>query len=109
MAKKAPRGLWRVKDIETGLYYSRKWTQKPKEECTQNELNSIQVQIHNVVYLHWNEYGDVWTNKGSAERIVTQLTHTFKHKRDTDAKIVLYGNKDTARIRVVECNVTDKE
>ena len=88
-----------MKDLETGLYYNKRWL-KPDPKSPHNQKSS---------YTHWNEFGDIWNNRGSAERMVTTLTKTFKHQRDTETKIILYGSKETARYRVVEATVQDKE
>ena len=60
-------------------------------------------------FTHWDTLGDVWHNKGSCERVVTQITRVYKDKRDTEAKKVLFGTKESVKIEVVEATVTDKE
>jgi hypothetical protein len=61
------------------------------------------------IYSHWNDVGTVYNKRGPAESMVTQLTKTSIEKRDTDAKIILYGNDKVARYRVIECELKDKE
>lgn len=98
MAKKSKKGFWRIIDLETGLYYNRKYVVVNPDAKTYMEQRS-----------RWDDHGDVWKNKGSAESQVTSLTRTFKKDRDTETKIILYGSKETARYRVVEAEIKDKE
>lgn len=92
-------GSFRIKDYETGLYWSR------------NIVTSYEVQpdgTNKRCYSHWSKVGTVYHKRGPAESVVTSLTRTFKSNRDTEAKIILYGNKETARYSVVECDIVDK-
>lgn len=89
-----------MKDLETGLYWNR------------NSLTIEEIQPDGTKkrsWTRWNNIGTVYNKRGPAESQVTSLTRTFKHKRDTEAKIILYGDAKVARYRVVECDIKDKE
>ena len=77
--------IYRIKDVSTGLYYTNSWRS------------------------WWNETGKLYTNKGTAERMLTKLTGIKKANRNTNTKIVLYGNEKSGKLRIVECEVKDKE
>lgn len=97
MAKKKSKGFFRVKDLATGLYYNKR---------------AIWLYDDNGKYnghTHWDQYGSIWNSRGPAESQVTALTKTFKHNRDTEAKMILYGSKETYNIRVVEADIQDKK
>ena len=99
MAKKNnSKGIFRIKDVDTGLYYHKKWIMIDKKKGY-SEGN----------FTHWDKIGSIWDNRGSAERMLTQITRVKKDKRDTQAKKVLYGNKETASYTIVECDIVDKE
>lgn len=97
--KDKQEGAFRIKDLETGLYWSRNtiygWELLP--DGTKKRIWS-----------HWHTTGSVYLKRGPAEIVVTKLTRTYKDKRDTQAKIILYGDEKTARYKVVECDIVDK-
>lgn len=95
--KKNNHGVFRIKNTDTGLYYHKKWLMIDKAKGYK-EGN----------FTHWSEIGSIWDNRGSVERMLTQLTKVEKKKRDTTAKIVLFGNKETTRLIIVECDIVDK-
>lgn len=89
-----------MKDLETGLYWNRN---SQTIEVVQPDGTKKRT------WTRWNSIGTVYNKRGPAESQVTSLTRTSIDKRDTDAKIVLYGNEKVARYRVVECDIVDKE
>lgn len=99
MAKTKPnqRGFFRIKNLETGLYYHKRRVMLDKKAGY--DANN---------WVHWTEMGDIWTFRGSAESMLTRMTKIEKAKRDTTAKRVLFGNKETASIVLVECDIVDK-
>lgn len=96
-AKPVQRGFFRIKDIETGLYYHKR-----------NIMIDKKAGYSADNWTHWTAMGDIWTFRGSCESMLTRLTKTYKDKRDTTAKRVLFGNKETARLIIVECDIVDK-
>lgn len=96
--KKSNKGVFRIKDTETNLYYHKRWLMIDKSKGYSKDN-----------FTHWNEVGTIWDNRGAVERMLTQITRTAKDKRDTKAKIVLYGNKEVARYTIVECDIIDRK
>lgn len=97
--KPKQEGSFRIKDTETGLYWSR------------NTIYGFDILPDGTKkrnWSHWHKTGSVYLKRGPAEIVVTKLTRTYKDNRDTQAKIILYGNKETARYMVVECDIVDK-
>ncbi len=97
MAKKQLKGFYRIKDLSTGLYYNKRSIR----------INDAQGKYAGST--NWDNFGSVWDKRGPAESQVTSLTKTFKADRDTEAKMILFGNKKTYNIRVIEALVEDKK
>lgn len=99
ISSKNRAGVFRIKDTETGLYYSREYirTEDPKNPG-----------YGNAQFTHWDHIGSIWTNTGAVQRMFTQITRVEKKNRDTKAKVILYGNKEVARYIIVECDIVDK-
>ncbi len=131
MARKIKTETYRIKDLETGLYYTggifgpfknneyepndtkrrlladraNRWTfQEKKEKDYWNGKHPW-----NMYYKpRWNDIGKIFVNRRGAEKSLSELTGVSIHTRSKKAKNILFGNKKSLTYVIVPCRILDR-
>lgn len=113
--------LYRIKDIATGLYYTGGTGQRlknpdynPKAKWPSwNDPNrpldcgSGRYPWNRTYLVAWDKFGKVMTNLSGCEKIISRLSQTSKHMRQTKAQNILFGNQKSNNLKIVRCRIVD--
>jgi hypothetical protein len=131
MSRKPKIETYRIKDLETGLYYTggifgpyknneyeendtkRKILQNRAEKWTHQEKadRNFWFGKHpwNLYFKpKWNEVGKIFVNLKGAEKSLSELTGVSIHTRSKKAKNILFGNRKSLIYVIVPCRILDR-
>lgn len=130
---KAKIEIYRIKNLETGLYYTGGiYGPFKNEEYEKVEIKRISARDYannhwtaqekrekdywngkwpwNFYYKpKWNEVGKIFTNLRGAEKALSELTGTSIYTRKNPTKNILFGNKKSNNYVIVRCRILDRK
>jgi len=129
---KAKIETYRIKNLETGLYYTGgvfSEYKNPNYEQDEKERNR-QMNYAQNNWTHqekkekdywngphpwnyyckdrWNTVGKIFTNRRGAEKSLSELTGVSIHTRKEKTKNILFGNKKSNNYVIVPCRILDR-
>ena len=131
MSRKPKIETYRIKDLETGLYYTgglfgpykneqwekipvirareyklaEKWTHQEKKD---RDFWNGKHPWNESYKPKWNEIGKIFINLRGAEKSLSELTGVSIHTRSKKAKNILFGNKKSMNYVIVPCRILDR-
>lgn len=113
--------LYRIKDIETGLYYTGGQAQMvknpdydPKAKTPSwgdpkrpSDVYTGKYPWNRSYHIMWDRCGKVMTNYAGCEKIISRLSQTSKHMRKTKTQNILFGNQLSNNLKIVRCRIVD--
>lgn len=96
--KKEKKYVYRIKDLQTGLYFSREFSEfdykyrSPaisKESCQYKYPAPMPYADHLLDYLYFDSFGHTYPTQIGAEKMISKFNGSSKNKRSTKAGMIL--------------------